>query len=103
MELKNPARYGNRSITTVIQLNEKESVEVYNQDDVRIVAELLAEKETTATACYTIYTKNEDGTYERLAPVLVPSYTKEATLSLGTKIDGVESKTFTWKLTAQKI
>lgn len=100
MELKNSPRYGNRTSTTEIQLDLNTPLEIYNLDDVRIEAELLAEKDENAVICYSIYAKNESDDFEKiLAPVLVPGYGKEATLVLGsTSGDG-----FTLKVIAQKV
>ena len=99
-ELKNSKQYGNHSADITFQIDAHESLEVYNHGDVKLVAELLAEGEATATACFTIYGKNAAGDYEKIsAPVIVPNYTQPAMLSLGS----TDGEIFTMTVQAQKV
>ncbi|CAN5215583.1 hypothetical protein BH09DEP1_BH09DEP1_5290 [soil metagenome] len=99
-ELKNSPAYGNHRADIVFQIDAKESLEVYNHDNIRVVAELLAEEETTATICFIFYAKNEAGEWEQIsAPVLVPNYTSPATLSMGSTNGDI----FTIVVEAQKV
>lgn len=100
-ELKNSPHYGNRILDTQVQLDENnKSAEVYSSEDFKIVAELLSEQENNATACYTIYAKNDLGEFEKIMdPVLVPNYTEEALLGMGS----TDGDSFTMTLKAQKV
>ena len=83
-ELKNSKQYGNHSTDITFQIDAHESLEVYNHGNVKVVAELLAEEEANATACFTIYGKNAAGEFEKIsAPVIVPNYTDPAMISFG--------------------
>lgn len=99
-ELKNSKHYGNHSANITFQIDAHESLEVYNHGDVKVVAELLAEEEADATACFTIYGKNAAGEFEKIsAPVIVPSYTEPAIISLGS----TDGEIFTMTVKAQKV
>jgi hypothetical protein len=99
-ELKNAAKQFNHSIDIVFQLDAHESLEVYNRDNLKVVAELLAEEEVTATVSFTISAKNAVGEYEKIsAPVLVPNYTDSATISMGSS----DGELFTMRVKAQKV
>ena len=99
-ELKNSTRYGNHSADVAFQLDMHVSLEVYNKDNVYVVAELLREEETTATVCFTIYAKNTAGEYEIVGnPVLVPDYTAPASLSTGS----TDGEIFTVTVSAQQV
>ncbi len=83
-EFTDSKRYSDHTIDTIIQLDTNESQEIYNHDDVKIVAQLLAEEENTATVGFTIYTKNKSGEFQKFAePVLVATYTEPAGLGMG--------------------
>ena len=99
-ELKNSKHYGHHSTDITFQIDAHESLEVYNHDNVKVVAELLAEEETTATACFTIYGKNAAGEFKKIsAPVIVPNYTQPATISM----ESTDGEIFTMTVKAQKI
>ena len=99
-ELKNDPLYGNHTANVVFKIDANESLEVFKDEKFRVVAELLAEKEDTATVCFTIYAKNAAGQYEQiLAPVLVPNYTDPAMVRIGS----TAGDSFTITVEAQKI
>jgi hypothetical protein len=84
MQIKGLANVANRTITTEVQLDKNVSAEIYSSDDMRIDAELIDEKDETATIGFTIYAKNENGDFEKISePVLVPAYGQDATLAIG--------------------
>ncbi|GMU19636.1 MAG: hypothetical protein AMXMBFR12_08280 [Candidatus Babeliales bacterium] len=99
-ELKSSKHYGNHSADITFQIDAHESLEVYNHGNVKVVAELLAEEETNATACFSIYAKNAAGEYEKIsAPVIVPNYTEPAMISMGS----TDGEIFTMTVKAQKV
>jgi hypothetical protein len=84
MEFNNVSNIPNGNLTTQVELDANVLTEIYSADDMRIDAELLEEKDETATICYTIYAKNETGDFEKIsAPVLSAAYGQEANLALG--------------------
>lgn len=99
-ELKNSPRYGNRTTDIVFQIDTNKSLEVCNHDNIRVVAELLEENETTATIHFTIYAKNEAGAWEKIsAPSVVASYTEPAMIRIESN-DGLD---FTLVVKAQRV
>lgn len=99
-ELKNSPTYGNHKCDIVFNIDANESLEVYNHGNVRVVAELLAEKEDTAVICFTISAKNAAGDWEQItSPVLVPNYTDPAMIGMGS----TEGDTFTLTVEAKKV
>ncbi len=99
-ELKNSKQCSNHSTDITFQIDAHESLEVYNHGNVKVVAELLAEEEANATACFSIYAKNSAGEYEKIsAPVIVTNYTEPAMISLGSS----DGEIFTMTVSAQKI
>lgn len=99
-ELKNSKQYGNHSTDIIFQIDAHEFLEVYNQGNIKIVAELLAEEEANATACFNIYAKNAAGEYEKIsAPVIVPNYTEPAMISMGS----TDGEIFTMTVNAQRV
>jgi len=93
--VKNSVLYGNRDITVKFQIDEHETLEVYHDNTLKIVAELLSERDDAATICFTIY--DHDTTI--IAPVLIPNYVSPATLSLGSS----KGESFTLVVNAQKV
>lgn len=108
-EIKNSPQYGNRTMDVTFQIKPQQSLEIYNTDDVKIVAELLTAQETRCVVSFAIYAKNSAGEYEKLSnPVLVPNYTHTARISLGETfkdVDGqtIEGEIFTLSVDATKI
>jgi hypothetical protein len=99
-ELKNSKDYCNHSMDITFEIDAHESLEAYNQGDLKIVAELLAEDEATATTRFSVYGKNASGEYNIIsAPVIVASYAKPAMISLGS----VDGESFTMEVQAQKV
>jgi len=99
-EFKNSKQYGNHSTDITFEIDAKECLEVYNHENVKVLAELLAEEEATATACFSIYAKNAVGEYEKIStPVIVPNYTEPAMISMGS----TDGEIFTLTVKAQKV
>lgn len=99
-ELKNNSKQSNHNVDITFQIDAHESLEVYNHDNLKVVAELLAEEEATATVCFTVYAKNATGEYEKIsAPVLVPNYTEPATIAVGSS----DGEIFTMHVEAQRV
>ena len=99
-ELKNSSAFGDHKCDITFDIDEYESLEVYNYANVRVVAELLAEKNDTAIVCFNVFAKNaEDQWQEIVSPVLVPNYTETALVSIGS----TEGDTFTIRVDARKI
>jgi len=99
-ELKNSKQYGNQSADVTFQIDAQESLEIYNHGNVKVEAELLAEKEDYAVASFAIYAKNTAGEYEKIStPVLTAHYTEPAILSMGS----TDGEIFTLTVEAQKI
>jgi|GEM_PF-1919699 hypothetical protein len=99
-ELKNSLRYGYHRADVTFEVDVHEVLEIYNRDNVRVTAELLAERETVAVICFAIYAKNDAGKFEMIAaPVIAPNYTEPATISLGSS----DSEIFTLSVQAQKV
>lgn len=74
----------NQTIASETQLDANTSAQIYSSDDVRIDAELIDEKDESATISYAIYAKNEAGDFEKIsAPVLVAAYGQDATVAIG--------------------
>lgn len=86
IELKNDPTYGNRSCDIVFTIDANESFEIYNHDNVRVVAELLAEREDCAIICFNIFAKTANEWEKILAPVLAPNHTEPALLHLGSSL-----------------
>lgn len=83
-ELTNSPRYGHHKADIVFNIDTNESLEVYNHENIRVTAGLLAEKENNCTIQFAIYAKNEAGEFELISsPVLVPNYTQPAELGIG--------------------
>lgn len=98
--LKNSQRYGSHSADATFQIDAHKSLEVYNHENIKVIAELLAEEESCATACFTIYGKNAAGEFEKIsAPIVVPNYTDPAMISMGSS----DGETFTLTVKAQKV
>lgn len=99
-EFKDAKRYPNSSRNVAFQIDSGESLEVYNLDDVRIVAELLVQEEAAATVQFTIYGKNDVGEYDKIsAPVLVVNYAEPAVFSVASS----EDENFTLTVQADKV
>lgn len=89
MEINHP--FPTQTIAAENQLDVKESAVVYDANNMRVEAELLAEQENDALVRYTISAKNAEGAYEVIAaPELCATYGKTATLSIGQKSEQTE-------------
>lgn len=99
-EFKDAKRYPNSTRNVAFQIDSGEFLEIYNLDDVRIVAELLVEEEATATVQFTIYGKNDAGEYAKVvSPVLAVNYAEPAVFSVASS----EGENFTMTVQADKV
>lgn len=86
MEINDPLKKQNRTISTEVQLDADKSVTIFDGDDMRIEVKLLAEQENEAHVRYFVYAKNTDGVYEAVtSPELCAIYGDTASLIIGNK------------------
>jgi hypothetical protein len=84
VELVNCSVYGTHSADMDFQIEVNESLDVYHDDNLRIVAQLLAQDEDRAVIAFAVHAKNKAGEFDIIAePVIVPDYTNPATVSIG--------------------
>lgn len=98
-ELKNDPIFGNRICDVVFNINVN-ALEIYNHDNIRVIAELLAEKEDNCIVSFTIFAKNDVDQWEQIKnPVLIPNYTETALLRMASS----QGDSFTLEVDARKI
>ena len=89
IESKNFKELNNHTIDVTFQCDAHEPVEIYNQDNVKVVVELLTEEETSAAVNFTIYSMHNSEDYEVVSsPVLSINYTDPAKISMGSSNGG---------------
>lgn len=99
-ELKDSVQFGNRNADITFELNKCEPLEIYNHENIKVIAELLAEDDANATACFSIFAKDETGEFIKVsAPVVNPNYTEPAVVTLASTDGGI----FTVNVTAQRV
>jgi hypothetical protein len=106
VEVKNSKEYGNHNADITFQIDLDESLQVDDDGNVKLMAELQAERESNAGVKFTLYVKNMAGEYEKIfAPFIVPNYTEPAMVSIGSHKKGNQSQgeSFTITVEAQKV
>lgn len=99
-ELNNSPRYGNHKTDIVFSIDTNESLEIYNHDNVRVVAELLSEEESSCTIGFNISVQNADGQWEQIAsPAVRSDYEQPSTVRMGSS----EGDDFSIIVSAQKV
>ena len=86
IEINYPSNQYNHTISNDVQLDSNESVIIYDGSDVRVQSEVISEQENTVLVRYTLYAKNDQGTYDLVAsPELHALYGQAATVKFGQK------------------